>query len=171
MKKKRRAARRKIKIKLWTKTVRTAQASTQRRSYKSLEQHIKRGLEWRLREREGDATVLSRNNTRQRDGLNMLSRGTRGEQKTSQSGKENSDGIGYPPACSRPGMPRPYSPMGILGSSHRYVIRDPHPSPSEVRLQQLDQPPSTESQCSLKADGPPRWWTSTRSKKYGNSWK
>ena len=163
-KKKRWAARRKIKIKLRTKTVRTAQASIQHRSYKSLKQHIKRGLEWRLQEREGDATVLSRNNTHQRDRLNMLLRETRGEQKTSESGKDNSDGRGYPPGCSRLGMPRPYSPMGILGPSHGYVMQDPHPPPSEVRLRQLDQPPSTESQCSLKADSRPRQWALNQSK-------
>ena len=77
--------------------------------------------------------MLSRNNTHQRDRLNMLLRETRGEQKTSESGKDNSDGRGYPPGCSRLGMPRPYSPMGILGPSHGYVMQDPHPPLSEVR--------------------------------------
>ena len=105
---------------------------------RSLEQRIKGDFKWKLQEREGNATVLSKNDTHQTEGLNMLSRETQGEQKISELGNENADGRGYPLAHSKPRMPRPCSPMGILDSSNKYVKRDPHPPLSKEALPLLD---------------------------------
>ena len=65
-------------------------------------------------------------------------------------------------------MPKPCSPMGILGSSNNYVIRDPHPQLSKEALPQLDQSPPG-SHRSLETDGPPRRWARFNSEQ--ESWK
>ena len=122
-------------IKFQTKTARTAQMSIPCQFNRSLEQRVKGGLKWKLQEREGNATVLSKNDTRQREGLDMLLKETQGEQKISD---DNADGRGYPLARSKPEMPRPCSPMGILGLSNKYVTQDLHPLLSKKALPPLD---------------------------------
>ena len=95
----------------------------------------KGGLKRKLQEREGNTTVLNKNDTCQREGLDMLLKETQGEQKISD---DNADGRGYPPALSKPEMPRPCSPMGILGTSKKYITQDPHPLLSKEALPLLD---------------------------------
>ena len=54
-------------------------------------------------------------------------------QITLDSDKEESDMRDYPPSHSRHGVPMPHSSTGILGSSRRYTLQDPHPPLRVVR--------------------------------------
>ena len=141
-----------------TKTVQTAQASIPQLFHKSREQHTQKDLEQGLWRRKGNATVHRRNNKWQRGELNMILRGTQGEQNTSKLDKDNGDRRNYPLARSKSGIPRYHNPPCILDPSHGYPNRDTHPLLSELRSPQLDQLPLTESWHSLKTDGSPKQW-------------
>ena len=54
-------------------------------------------------------------------------------QNTLDSDKDESDMRDYPPSHSRHGVPMPHSLTGILGSSWRYTLQDPHPPLRVVR--------------------------------------